>query len=408
MAAPWHDPSAPTPSYARPYAGLRVLDLSQGIAGPYCGMLLAQHGADVVKVEPAAGDWGRSLGARGGEHSPIDYTANRGKRSIALDLKQAQGRALLGRLAARCDVFLENFRPGVVDRLGVGYAAVRAVNPKVIYASISAFGQRGPARELPGSDTVAQAFSGMMAVNRDAAGTPKPTGFLTADYTTALYAFQAVAAALAARPFEREGRFLDVSLMQACGAMLAMKVIEERLEGGPAPKLNAPAGSYRTRDGWIAVTLTKESHFAAICAAIGRPALAGDARFASFALRARHLAALAPLIQEALAARSTDEWLAVFRNADVLASRIHDPTSWLADPQVRAMEWVDEVATEDGVRVPWVRIPGAEPPAEGDPRARWPGIGADGAQILQDVLGLGDEAIEALAREGAWLRPASR
>lgn len=393
-----------TPSYARPYAGLRVLDLSQGIAGPYCGMLLAQHGADVIKVEPDAGDWGRSLGARAGEHSALDYTTNRGKRSIALDLKKPEGRALLARLATRCDVFLENFRPGVVDRLGVGFEAVRASNPKVIYASISAFGQRGPGRELPGSDTVAQAFSGMMVVNRDATGTPKPTGFLTADYATALYVFQAVAAALAARPYESEGRHLDVSLMQACGALLAMKVIEERMEGGPAPKLNAPAGSYRTKDGWIAVTLTKEAHFPLLCETIGRPALAKDARFADFGLRAQNLAVLAPLVQEALAARTTDEWLALFHAADVLASRIHDPTSWVADPQVHAMEIVDEVPTPEGVTVPWVKVPGADAPSGNDPRGRWPGIGADGAAILRDILRLDDAEIARLARDGILQR----
>ena len=161
--------AAENPSYAKPYAGLRVLDLSQGVAGPYCAMLLAQYGADVIKVEPLAGDWGRDLGKPAGSHSAIDLTANRGKRSIALDLKLAPARALLARMAARCDVVIENFRPGVVDRLGAGYAAVRAANPRVLYLSVSAFGQTGPARDLPGSDTVAQTFSGRMMAHRDAA-----------------------------------------------------------------------------------------------------------------------------------------------------------------------------------------------------------------------------------------------
>ncbi len=388
------------PSYALPYAGLRVLDLSQGIAGPYCGMLLAQYGADVIKVEPATGDWGRSLGKRVGDHSAIDFTVNRGKRSIALDLKPAAGRDVLFRLAARCDVFLENFRPGVVDRLGVGYEALRKANPKVVYVSVSAFGQRGPGRELPGSDTVAQAFSGMMMVNRDGAGTPKSTGFLTADYATALYAFQAVAASLAARPYEKEGRYLDVSLMQSCGALLAMKVVEERIEGGPAPKLNAPAGSYRTRDGWIGVTLTKEAHFGALCNAIGRPALADDARFATFALRSKHLAVLAPLVQEALLARTTDEWLAVFHAADVLASRIHDASSWLADPQVLAMGIVDETPVADSPDVPWIRVPGTDAPQPREARGQWPAIGEHGDAILREQLGMDDAGIAALRRDG--------
>ena len=390
-----------TPSYARPYAGLRVLDLAQGIAGPYCGMLLAQYGADVLKVEPAAGDWGRALGKRVGGHSAIDLSANRGKRSIALDLKHPEGRALLARLAARCDVVIENFRPGVAERLGVGYGEVRKDNPKVLYVSVSAFGQRGPARDLPGSDTVAQAFSGMMMVNRDGAGVPKATGFLTADYVTALYAFQALAAALAARPHEREGRHLDVSLMHACGAFLAMKIIEERLEGGPAPKLNAPAGSYRTKDGWIAVTLTKEAHFGALCSAISRPALAADPRFADFALRARNLAALVPLVQEALLARTTREWLGVFRAADVLASAIHGFGDWLEDPQVRAMDVVAEERAPGLPAVPWVKLPGAIHPGPEDPRARWPDIGAQGDEILRELLALDQNEINRLRRCGA-------
>jgi len=393
--------SAFPPSYSRPYAGLRVLDLSQGIAGPYCALLLAQYGADVVKAEPAAGDWGRTLGRRAGGHTAMDLSANRGKRSIALDLKNADGRALLARLAARCDVVIENFRPGVVDRLGVGYDAVRKDNPKVLYVSVSAFGQRGPARELPGSDTVAQAFSGMMMANRDAAGTPRSTGFLTADYVTALYAFQALAAALAARPHESEGRHLDVSLMQASASFLAMKIIEERLEGGPAPKLNAPAGSYRTKDGWIAVTLTKESHFGALCTAIARPGLAAEPRFADFALRSKNLADLVPLVQDALLAKTTQEWLAVFHAADVLASAIHGFTSWLDDPQVRAMEVVAEESGPGLPTIPWVKIPGAIHPGPDDPRARWPDVGGDAEEILRDVLALDESEIARLRKSGA-------
>ena len=399
-------PGVATPGYARPYVGLRVLDLSQGIAGPYCAMLLAQYGADVIKVEPFAGDWGRGLGKRIGSHSAIDLTANRGKRSIALDLKLAAGRTLLSRLAARCDVVIENFRPGVVDRLGVGYAAIHAANPRVLYVSVSAFGQTGPSRDLPGSDTVAQAFSGMMMANRGDTGVPRSTGILTSDYVTALYAFQALAAALAARPFEAEGRHLDVSLMHASGAFLAMKVIEERLEGGPAPRLNAPAGSYRTRDGWIAITLTKEAHFPVMCAALGLPAVAADPRFADFAARSANLAALAPLMQQALLGKDTADWLAIFQAADVLASQIHNFASWLDDPQVRATAIVSEDTLSTAESVPWVKVPGAIHPEAGDARLHWPDIGEHAAGILHDVLALGASEIAAL-RDAGVLQPAS-
>lgn len=389
------------PTYDRPYAGLRVLDLSQGIAGPYAGMLLAQYGADVVKVEPASGDWGRNLGKRVGSHSPIDLTANRGKRSVVLDLKHPRGRELLSRMAARCDVLLENFRPGVCDRLGVGYDALRQSNPKVLYVSVSAFGQRGPARDLPGSDTVAQAFSGMMMLNRGADGAPRPTGFLTADYATALYVFQALAAALAARPYEKAGRHLDVSLMQAAGAFLAMKIIDEHVEGGPPPKLNAPAGSYQTKDGWIAVTLTKESHFPAICATIGRPDLAADPRFADFALRSRNLAELLPPLREAIRARTSAEWIAAFQAADVIAAVIHDFPGWRADPQVQAMDVVEECSVGGTAGVPWIRIPGMLPLPPDDPRGRWPDVGEHSAEVLRELLGLGDDDIDALRKGGA-------
>ena len=388
------------PDYARPYAGLKVLDLSQGIAGPYCGMLLAQYGAQVTKVEPFAGDWGRALGKQVGSHSAIDLTANRGKRSIALDLKLPAGRALLARMAASCDVLIENFRPGVMDRLGVGYAAVQSANPRVLYLSVSGFGQDGPARNLPASDTVAQAFAGMMMANRDSAGTPRPTGFLSADYTTALYAFQALAAALAARPFEAQGRHIDVSLMHATGAFMAMKLIEERLEGGPAPKLNAPAGSYRTSDGWIAITLTKEAHFPTICNALGVPKLVGDPRFVDFARRSANLAALLPLLQEPLLARSTAQWLAVFQAADVLASGIHDFASWPLDPQVLATGVVVEAAPDGVTSVPWVRVPGALHPAAGDARLHWPDVGEHSATVLRDMFGMDEAQIAQLRADG--------
>ena len=391
------------PSYARPLAGVRVLDLSQGIAGPYCGMLLALYGADVVKLEPPQGDWGRSLGHRVGDHTAIDLTANRGKRSIAVDLKPAAGKALLARLAERCDVFIENFRPGVAARLGAGYAAVREKNPKVIYLSVSAFGQQGPRRESPGSDTVAQAFSGMMSVNRDPAGVPKATGFLTADYVTALYAFQAVSMALAARPYEAEGRHLDVSLAHASAAFLAMKVIEARLEGDAPRKLNAPAGSYRTRDGWIAVTLTKESHFASLCRTIGRDDLTAEPRYRDFALRARNQQTLVPLIQAALLERSTEEWLRDLQAADVLCSPIHSVSRWLEDPQTRATGVVAEETLRGMPPIPWVRIPGAVHPGPGDARSRWPDIGEHGREILREVLMLGEAEIDALIAQGVVL-----
>lgn len=397
------------PSYDQPLAGIRVLDLSQGIAGPYCGMLLAQYGAEVIKVEPAEGDWGRGLGKRIADQTPITLSANRGKRSIALDLKSPEGRDLLARLVARADVFLENFRPGVAARLGVGYDAVKAQNPRLVYVSISAFGQQGPRSRQPGSDTVAQAYSGMMSVNRDTAGTPKATGFYTADFVTALYAFQAVSMALAALPHEAEGRFLDISLIHASAAFLIQKGIEGALEGATPGKLNAPAGSYRTKDGWIAITLTRESHFESLARVLGREDLVSDARFASFALRGANTEALVPEVQRALLERSTAAWLEALTAADVLCSPIHTVIDFAADAQVHAAGLVAAAALPGAPAgtppIPWIRIPGVVEPPEGDARKYWPGIGSDARAILAEALGMEPREIDALIASGAVAPP---
>ncbi|HWN53779.1 MAG TPA: CoA transferase, partial [Methylomirabilota bacterium] len=186
-------------SYAAPFEGVRVLDLSQGIAGPYAGMLLAQHGAEVIKVEPPDGDWSRTLGRRYGDHTAFSIAANLGKRSIALDLKHHRDRAIAHRLGARADVVMESFRPGVATRLGVGYTELSAVNPRLLYLSVSGFGQSGPESNRPAMDPILQAFTGLMAMNKGLDGIPHRVVPIVVDMTTAFYAFQTIAVALYAR-----------------------------------------------------------------------------------------------------------------------------------------------------------------------------------------------------------------
>jgi crotonobetainyl-CoA:carnitine CoA-transferase CaiB-like acyl-CoA transferase len=190
--------------------------------------------------------------------------------------------------------------------------------------------------------------------------------------------------------------------MQSSAALLAMKIIEEHVEGGPAPKLNAPAGSYQTKDGWIAVTLTRESHFPAICRTVGRAELAADPRFADFASRSRNLAALLPPLRDAIRGKTTQEWLAAFQAADVLAAVIHDFPGWREDPQVNAMDVVEEATVAGAAGVPWIRIPGLLPQAPQDPRRRWPDVGEHSAEILRELLELRDDDIQAL-RDGGVL-----
>ena len=201
------------------YAGLRVLDLGQGVAAPYCAMLLAMQGAEVVKLEPLAGDWSRGLGTQYGDHTAMSVHYNRGKRSLALDLKAPAAREIAVRLAARADIVIEGFRPGVAAKLGLGYDELRARNPRLLYVSISGFGQEGPYAALPCTDSVAQAFSGLMSVNLGNDGTPHRVGAIIIDTMTGLYAAQALAVALYTRERRGEGQQIEVSLAQCAAAM---------------------------------------------------------------------------------------------------------------------------------------------------------------------------------------------
>ena len=261
------------------YAGLRVLDLGQGVAAPYCAMLLAMHGAEVVKLEPPAGDWSRGLGMRYGDHTAMSAHYNRGKRSLALDLKTPTAREIVSSLAARADVVIEGFRPGVAARLGLGYDELCARNPRLLYVSVSGFGQEGPYAALPCTDSVAQAFSGLMSVNLGNDGTPHRVGAIIVDTLTGLYAAQALGVALYARERRGEGQRIEVSLAQCAAAILGHKLAEHVLEGGAPRQLNAPTGAYRTRDAWIMVALVREEQYGRLMGALGRPDLAEDPRF---------------------------------------------------------------------------------------------------------------------------------
>ncbi|WGS19903.1 MULTISPECIES: CoA transferase [unclassified Bradyrhizobium] len=271
------------PSHEAPFRGLRVLDFGQGVASPYAGYLLAANGADVIKVEPPEGDWSRRLGTTYGSQSALSAVYNRGKRSLVLDLKKPEGIETARKLAAGADVIIEGFRPGVMDRLGLGYNALSRENPRLIYLSISGFGQEGPYAQRPCSDSVAQAFSGLVSVNVGADGIPHRVGATISDVCTGLYGYQAVATALFARASICKGRRIDVSLSQSTAALLGHKLAEHVLEGGAPRLLNVPAGSYRTSDGWIMVTLVTEAQYGRLCSVLERDDLATDPRFASFA-----------------------------------------------------------------------------------------------------------------------------
>ena len=388
-----------SPTHDAPYRGLRVLDFGQGIASPYCAMLLGVYGADVIKVEPPEGDWSRYLGTTYGSHTTLSAVYNRGKRSLCLDMKHKDGIAVAQMLARDCDVLIEGFRPGVAARLGIGYEDLARDNSGLVYLSVSGFGQSGPYSKRPGSDSVAQAFSGLVSINVGNDKTPHRVGTTISDVVTGVYAFQAIATTLFARATVGTGRWIDVNLSQSTAALLGHKVAEHILEGGAPRALNVPAGSYQTSDGWMMVTLVNEPQYKRLCAAIGRDDLASDPRFADFARRADSVDALIPQLREVFLRQPTEAWLACLHAADIIAERILNPREWLRNVHVEATKAAVCQDTPGVGAVYSPRTPGIASLSE-DSLCPAPDIGQDSVAVLTEA-GLDRDTIDGLIRTGA-------
>jgi len=382
------------------FSGVKVLDMAQGVAGPHCGLLLAQHGADVVKVEPLGGDWGRALGTQYGGFSAFGTVYNRGKRSVAVDLKDPAGLAVAKKLAAEADVILESFRPGVMGRFGLDYATVAKENPSVVYLSVSGFGQDGPYSKQPVTDSVMQAFSGLMSVNKDHRGVPQRINVIAIDIFTGLYAFQGVAPALYRRMRTGKGAHLDVSLMQAALAFLSAKVIEREKEGGEPPALGAPLGTYETADGFLNMNARRDPHYKALMEMIGRPELVGDPRYIDSDSRIANAASLDEVIRPELKQKTTAEWLAAFEEADILAGRVNEFPDILEDAHVQARGAIPRIDLPGLGPSPMPLIPGA--PVPDGPRVTAPKLGENTREVLKE-LGYGEDDIISMLESGAAL-----
>ena len=318
--------------------GVRILDISQGAAGPTCGMLLGDLGAVVVKVEPPGGEWGRGLGPPFlGGVSAAFLGMNRGKRSIGVDLKRPASAEALLRLAEGFDVVLESFRPGVADRLGVGYDAMRARNPRLVYAAISAFGQDGPWRDLPGVDGVVQAMSGLMSVTGTADGPPVKVGVPAGDMLGGIFASQAVLAALLARERTGTGQRVDVSLLDS---LLAFQVVpfsmyqasgQQPGRQGSAAPYAAPNEAFATNDGHVMVAAYTPQRWPALCDVLGVPELATDPRFVTNGARVVERAILHRILEGIFATRSTAEWMGLLREADIICGPLLDYDGLLSE-----------------------------------------------------------------------------
>jgi len=349
----------------KPYEGVFVLDASQGIAGPYCGMLLAQAGATVIKLEPPKGDWSRGLTTRKGSHSVMHTAFNRGKRGVVLDLATDEGRARAAKLAAKADVLIEAFRPGVAARIGLGPEAAK---PDAVCVSVSGFGQSGPYRERPCTDGIAQAFTGLVSVNAGADGVPHKTGTLVVDVVTGISAFAACQAALAERLQDRMAgrpgrrRHLDVSLMQTAASLLVLPIAEAGLLGHMPGELNVPAGSYPTRDGaWIMFALVREEEWVALCRQIGREDLLADVRFTDFAARFANKPTLVAILREVFLSEDAAHWVALLQAARLLCDRVNTPLEFLEDSHVKAVRAAPVLHQPELGALPFPAIPGFGP-----------------------------------------------
>jgi crotonobetainyl-CoA:carnitine CoA-transferase CaiB-like acyl-CoA transferase len=384
-----------------PFAGLKVLDMAQGVAGPHCGLLLAQHGADVTKLEPLGGDWGRALGVRYGDFCGFGAVYNRGKKSISVDLKTDFGLEVAKRLASEADVILESFRPGVMARFNLDYETVAAKNPSVIYMSVSGYGQHGPYNKQPVTDSVMQAFSGLMSVNKDANGTPQRIGIIAVDVLTGLYGFQAVAPALYRRLRTGKGQHLDVSLMQSALAFLSAKMVERHLQGPEQQVLGAPVGTFKTSDGYININARRDPHFKALMQMIGRPELIDDPKFSTPEARNINTDEISAIIAEETPKRPTETWLTELHAQDILAGRVNDFPDIIADEQVQATKAVRWTNQPEMGEIPMPMIPGATIPVGN--KATSPYLGEHTTQILMD-LGYDPQTIKQMISSGAALQ----
>ena len=385
----------------RPYAGLKVLDLSQGIAGPYCAALLGQYGANVIKVEPPAGDWIRLLGGAKEGMSALAVVNNLGKRSICIDATRAEGRALILKMARSADVLVENFRPGVMAKLGLEYAALAADNPRLIYLSITGFGDSGPDAHKPATDSVLQAKTGMAAANKDAAGQPRRIGIMVPDTATALYANQCVSAALYARDARSQrggrGRHLRISLAECCAAFQAGPILDDFLfAGADKPPITVPAGVFATRDGHVVLATLRDAMWQGLCRALAREDWLSEPRYASAALRGRAAAEINRTVAAIIGSRETGVWAELFERHDVLFAPVQDYAALRADAQIRHMAYFGEAEQAPYGRLPVPQAPGS---ARSETLPAAPRAGEHTREILVE-FGFSATDIAALQRSG--------
>ena len=392
---------------AGPLAGIKVLDLTQIMAGPMCTMLLADLGANVIKIErPGAGDDTRRMGSRLTADIAAGFLAlNRNKRSIALDLRPDDGKAVFRRMAETADIVVENFRPGVMERLGLGYETLAEINPRIIYASISGFGGTGPYRNRGGFDLVAQGMSGLMSITGFPGGPPAKVGVPITDIGAGSFtAFGILAAYLHAQK-TGQGQQVDGSLLEAGIAFTVWESSEYFANGeipgplGSAHRVNAPYQALRTSDGYINIGAASQPTWEQFCRAIGQEALIEDARYKEPNDRKARETELAELLEGILIERTTDYWMQRLESAGVVAGPIYDMAQVYANEQVLAREMKVTLKDDDLGDLQNIGLPVKLSETPGSIRSRGPALGQHSREILLEH-GYTEAEVEGLLAAG--------
>lgn len=365
-----------------PLKGVRVAEFCQIAAGPFAGMLLADLGADVIKVESPEGDGMRNWPPHTGGYSENFASLNRNKRSVVLNLKDPAGLERARRLCLAADVVLENFRPGVMRRLGLGYEALAAAKPALVYCSISAFGQEGPRAQEGGFDVTLQAIGGVMSVTGEPGGAPVKCGVPLTDFAAGLYA----AFAIAGKLFEGKGGYLDVPMLGTTLGIAALQTSEYFGNGRDPQKLgsahprNAPYQAFRCKDGHFVMAAGNDELYRRACEALGHPDWVNDPRFATTALRAANQKALRELIEAACAERTADDCLQRIRSQGVPCAPINSYSQALADPQVEHYRWVRPLQHPGGASRTFLFPIGNDPPLRPPPA-----LGEHTAEVMKEL-----------------------
>ncbi len=386
--------------------GTRVLDVTQVMAGPFCAMMLADLGATVIKVEPPDGDSTRQMPGAFGTDTPAFNAVNRGKRSIVLNLKTAEGRDVFTRLARSSDILIENYRPGVMTALGLDYAALSASNPGLIYASISGYGQTGPQRGKGGFDLIAQGVAGIMSITGEPGGAPVKAGVPVTDLGAGLFALVGILAALQHRHRTGVGQQVDTSLLDA-GVALSVWEATEYFSGigvptalGSAHRMNAPYQAIRCADGYITLGAANERLFRRLAAVLGHAEWGDDLAFVDNASRVKNREALAGRIESITAAQPCGHWLSLLEANDIPCGPINNYAQVFADPQVIAREMVIETEHPTLGHLKTLGSPIKMSATSPDVSRRAPQLGEHTDEVLTEA-GFSGAEIAALRQSGA-------